>query len=98
MNPLKKAWLIYFTFLLTLMCVNSYDYDWEAKIKYDSNVPNDNKTCGVAWDVSLFSEPFASCWLLCMPKCVLMDKTAQWRCKKSFHDIFGNCHCCSGEL
>lgn len=93
MNPLTTACFI----LLLLLCVNSDDID-DKKVKYNGDDPNDNKTCKIEWETSLMPEPFTACWIFCKVRCIILSRTGQWRCKKLGHDIFGNCHCCSGEF
>lgn len=98
MNLLKKSCFVYFILILSLLSVNSYIYeDYEKREKYNPDVPNDNKTCNVQWDNSLFSEPYPSCWVMCKGRCMILNRTTQWRCKKSKYDLLGNCHCCNGE-
>jgi len=98
MHFLKKVCFIYLILNLTfLLFVDSYE-DYEDRIKYDGNVPNDNKTCKNPWETSLMSEPFPSCWVMCKVRCIILSKTGQWRCKLSENKVWQNCHCCNGEF
>lgn len=97
MNLLRKFCLICLILNLTfLLFADSYDdVDYEPLKKYDGDVPNDNKTCGVTWRTSWLSELTPSCWIVCKVRCIILHRTTQWRCKKSDNPMWENCHCCT---
>ncbi|XP_003248063.1 uncharacterized protein LOC100570675 [Acyrthosiphon pisum] len=99
MDLFKKFCFVYLILHLTLLLfVDSSDYDdYEERKKYNGSVPNENKTCLIAWETSIMSEPTPTCWIMCKIRCILLSRTTQWRCKISNNQIWENCHCCNDD-